>query len=81
MPYRELRRSAPWADVNSTPPSLVQIYPEGGSLINVADGAIYDNFPRLVEGVRRGDILLYRSWTRSREFDDVKTIYRLARHP
>ncbi|HEY0792047.1 MAG TPA: hypothetical protein VGD78_13370 [Chthoniobacterales bacterium] len=79
MPYRELRRSAPWADVNSTAPALVQVYPEGGSLINVADGDIYDNFPRLVEGVRRGDILLYRSWMRSREFDDVKNIYRLAK--
>jgi hypothetical protein len=77
-PYRELRKSAPWAEVHSTPHAITEVYPDGFSVINVADGDIYGNFFQLVEAVKRGDILLYRSWMRSREYPDVQAILRTA---
>jgi hypothetical protein len=77
-PYRELRKSAPWGGVACTPKTTKELYPETFSLINVADGDIHGRRNELLQAVKHGDILLYRSWYRSDEFPEVKSIYRDA---
>jgi hypothetical protein len=74
-PYRELRKSAPWGGVASTPETIKELYPGTFSLINVADGDIHGRRKELLQAVKSGDILLYRSWYRSNEFSKVKSIY------
>jgi hypothetical protein len=77
-PYRELRNSAPWAGVAATPKSIKEVYPDAFSLINVADGDIQRHRQELLQAVRQGDLLLYRSWYRSPEFFAVKLIFHEA---
>jgi hypothetical protein len=78
-PYRELRNSAPWGGVACTPKTTKELYPEAFSLVNVADGGdIHGHRKELLQAVKQGDILLYRSWYRSNEFPEVKSIYRDA---
>jgi hypothetical protein len=78
-PYRELRKSAPWGGVARTPEAIKDLYPGSFSLINIADGDIDGRRNELLQAVKHGDILLYRSWYQSDEFPDVKSIYREAR--
>jgi hypothetical protein len=69
-PYDELRRG-----IESTSSTTRLVYPQAFSVINIADIDSASHHDALLDGVRRGDILLYHAW-----FDDpmnaaVKQIY------
>jgi hypothetical protein len=68
-PYRELRGG--WT---ATPPLARAIYPDAFSLINTADGHPEVHRRELLNAVRHGDILMYRSWFRDPGNDAVKAI-------
>jgi len=62
----------------STSASVRAVYPEAFSAIYVADGPVEEMRDALVESVRRGDILLFRSWFGDRYNAMVKSIYEEA---
>ena len=64
--------------VACTPPDTRLIYPKAFSAIFVPDGDIAGNWTQLVDGVRQGDILLFRGWFNSNENQQVKSIYQQA---
>lgn len=59
----------------STPAGVRRVYPQAFSAIYVPDGPVAEKRAELVEGVRRGDILLFRGWFGDRYNDMVKSIY------
>jgi len=71
-PYNELRQG-----VAETPLSLRP----GFSVINTADGNFEQYWNPLVDGVRRGDVLLYRVWWNAEENPKVRAIYDAAGRP
>ncbi len=77
-PYRELRPSAPWANVAKTGDALRALYPHAFSVINLADGDYRNRRAELIDGVRGGDILLFRAFARCPEYPYVQEIYRAA---
>jgi len=65
-PYNELRMG-----VSQTDPTLRP----GFSVINTADGDFNTYFNQVLDGVRGGDVLLYRAWWDAAENAQVKAIY------
>ena len=70
-PYNELR-----GGVAGTPAAVRFTYPNAFSVINTADGPIEDRFRDLVDGVKGGDILLFRGWYPDPANSRVKDVYR-----
>lgn len=77
-PYYELRPMDGQPGTSATPASVVAITPGAFSVINVADGDYVNQRGELLAGVKRGDILLYRTWYDSPEHAAVKSIYQEA---
>ena len=61
-----------------TPGSVRRIYPQAFSCVSVAHADPEPVEDRLVEDIRRGDILIVNSWYRWKGQDTVKRIYRKA---
>lgn len=72
-PYRELRQGHA-----STEPDVRTIYPHAFSVIYTADGPIDKMRSRLVEAVKRGDLLLFRGWFEDPQNSKDSDIYRRA---
>ncbi len=72
-PYNEARM-----DVYGTSADRKSIYPNAFSLINVADVDLSAKRDLLVQGVRGGDILLFRAWFGAPEIGPIQSIYREA---
>jgi len=73
-PYRELRQGNA-----STDSEIRSIYPDAFSVVYTADGPIDRRYHDLLEGVKHGDLLMFRGW-----FDDPQNtkdghIYEQAR--
>ncbi|MCX6595970.1 MAG: Ig-like domain-containing protein [Acidobacteria bacterium] len=64
-------------DVLRTNDSIRELYPDAFSVINIADGRLEDVARRaaVVEGVKNGDILLYRAWWPAPEVSLMQSIY------
>ena len=74
VPVRELRQGFP-----ETPAQVRRTYPDACGVIFVADGPIVERHAELVDGVKHGDILLFRAWFRDTKFnDEVIKIYQEA---
>jgi len=56
-PYKELR-----LNVTQTPIRIKDVYPDAFSAIYIPDGPVDLNRDALVQGVKGGDILLFRGW-------------------
>lgn len=77
-PYAELRPHY-WGNVAATSHHARAIYPEGFTVVNVADSPIDNRWNDLVEGIRGGDSLMIRSWWSGQgEHDKVRAIYKEA---
>lgn len=72
-PYRELRQEHP-----STDSSVRNIFPNAFSVIYTVDGGIDAHRSRLIAGVQRGDVLLFRGWYDDGENAKDSEIYREA---
>jgi hypothetical protein len=73
-PYRELRQNKP-----ETSRAARLLYPDSISVINTADGQLDKFHDSILDGVKHGDILMFRAW-----FDDpanpkVHAIYQKAK--
>jgi hypothetical protein len=73
--------TAPYNQANMgvlrTSDGIRQLYPDAFSVINIADGNLEDPARRavVVEGVKNGDILLFRAWTPVPEVPIMQSIY------
>lgn len=65
-PYNELRMGIAETSLNLRP---------GFSVINTADGDFKTYHDQLLDGVRHGDVLLYRAWWDAEENPKVQAIY------
>jgi hypothetical protein len=72
-PYRELRQGHA-----STDPDARSVYPQAFSVIYTADGPIDKMRSRLIEAVKRGDLLLFRGWFEDPQNSKDSDIYRRA---
>lgn len=72
-PYQELDRG----DIG-TPASVRWSFPQAFSVINIADGAINNRRPQLVQAVKNGDVLLFRCWFDDGTHSAVQSIYQEA---
>ncbi|MBV8900852.1 MAG: hypothetical protein JOY92_12170 [Verrucomicrobia bacterium] len=77
-PYYELRPMDGNPGTVATPADAVAIIPGAFSVINTADGDVVGNQAALLAGVKRGDILMYRTWFYGAEYAPVKSIYQQA---
>lgn len=72
-PYGELRLG-----VTGTPSMIRALYHDSFSVLYVPDGDIAKNHDALVDAVRHGDILMYRSWFPDPVNAQVKSLYQEA---
>lgn len=69
-PYQELRKGATAA------PSLARLaYPTAFSVIYVADGDLERRYQQVRDGVKHGDVLLFRAWYADPDNHRVKRLY------
>jgi hypothetical protein len=78
-PYYDFGGREKWPGTRSLADDHKAIYPNGFSVVNIADTDIAGHRPELVEAVGFGDILLYRTWFDSSELNFVPSIYREAK--
>jgi hypothetical protein len=69
-PYFSLREG-----LAATPDAIRAVYPGAFSLVNTADGRIAQRRDELSSAVKRGDILLYRTWYDDPANTEVKSLY------
>jgi hypothetical protein len=77
-PYYDLKGREKWPGTRSLSIAHTWFYPKAFSVINTADGEVNVRRSELLDAVKRGNILLYRTWWRSPEFDAVSSIYQEA---
>ncbi len=70
-PYDELRTLTGIASTSETGATARALYPGGFTVINTPDGDLKGKHNDLVNAVRRGDVLMFRSWFRAPEFKAV----------
>jgi hypothetical protein len=80
-PYYDWKRQEKWPGTRSVSIAHTSFFPKAFSVINTADADVNGRRPELLDAVRRGNILLYRTWWRSPEFDAVSSIYKEAAEP
>ncbi len=72
-PYDELR-----GGVTQTPQAIKDVYPGAFTALYVPDGDVDKNRAALVQGVKGGDVLLFRGWWPDTFNADVTEIYHAA---
>lgn len=73
-PYREMRQDFP-----ETPAKVRRVYPKAFSVICTNDGDFDKYYKDVLDGVKKGDILLFRAWFKDAKFNDkVISIYQDA---
>jgi hypothetical protein len=77
-PYYDLKGGEKWPGTRSLSIENTSFCPKAFSVINTADGNVNGRRSELLDAVKRGNILLYRTWWRSPEFDAVSSIYKEA---
>jgi hypothetical protein len=77
-PSYDLKGREKWPGTRSLSTEHTSFYPKAFSVINTADGDVTGRRSELIDSVKRGNILLYRTWWRSPEFDAVSSIYKEA---
>jgi hypothetical protein len=77
-PYYDFNEREKWPGTRSLSIAHTRFYPKAFSVINTAHGDVNGRRSELLDAVKRGNILLYRTWWRSPEFDAVASIYREA---
>jgi hypothetical protein len=77
-PYYDWKGREKWPGTRSLSIAQISFYPKAFSVINTADGDLNGQRSELLDAVKRGNILLYRTWWRSPEFDAVSSIYKEA---
>jgi hypothetical protein len=76
-PYHEIM---PPHNFTITPPQVRAVYPKAFSVIRVADmPVIQKDYDALVESVRQGDVIMFRTWLDDPENVPVKKILEAAR--
>ena len=74
IPIRELRQGFP-----ETPAHVRRTYPKACSVIVVNDAAMDTNHAALLDGVKHGDILMFRAWFQDLAYSDkVISLYKEA---
>lgn len=70
-PYMELDLGG-----TGTPDAMRRLFPGAFSIVNVADGPFDSKRDRLLESVKKGDILLFRGWFNDKAVNDrVRSVY------
>jgi hypothetical protein len=70
-PYMELDLGG-----TGTPEAMRRLFPGAFSIVNVADGPFEAKRDKLLESVKKGDILLFRGWFNDKKVNDqVKSVY------
>jgi hypothetical protein len=77
-PYYDMKGREKWPGTRSLSIMHASSYPMAFSVINTADGDVNGRRSELLDAVKRGNILLYRTWWRSPECDAVSSIYKEA---
>jgi hypothetical protein len=77
-PYYDLKGREKWPGTRSLSIAHTSFYPKAFSVINTANGDVSGRRSELLDLVKKGNILLYRTWWRSPEFDAVSSIYKEA---
>ncbi len=68
--------SAPYNELRMGIAETLAAYRPGFSVINTADGNFEQYWSQLVDGVKHGDVLLYRVWWDAEENPKVQAIYK-----
>lgn len=74
--------SAPYFELDlrgySTPHHVRKLLPRAMSIINISDGPFDEKRDLLLEGIKRGDILMFHGWYGAKRNAKVKALYKQA---
>jgi hypothetical protein len=71
IPYAELRSGK-----TGTPNAVRHTYPNASTLVYTADGPLDLYKEQLAEGIKHGDILMYRTWWPDPQNEKVRSLYK-----